>query len=319
MQLGALFDWLIEKGIEADPRSREELKALAEERKKAITVSKNKAVKLADDGQWSNPYGDSQLLYGKRIQEIRRALVGIDIDGAELLLADRWRQQGQSIDLVIAHHPEGRGLIQLYQVMKVQEDLLAAAGVPVNVAESLLNERMNEVRRSVLPGNHQKNVDLARLLGIPFLCVHSPADNQVQKYLTEFLSEDRLGVNSQVQDVIDALLDLPEFHMAATYGMVPQVISGKNRDKSGRIYVKMNGGTSGPEQSIEALVKAGVGTMVCMHLPEAQRKKALEFHLRVVIAGHMACDSLGLNLLMDGLEAQGVEIISCGGFLRYHR
>ncbi|MCW2277195.1 NGG1p interacting factor NIF3 [Heliophilum fasciatum] len=321
MQWGLLFRQLIEWGIEADPRSAEAINASLQKSRQAWEASKDRAVQMAHDQQWANPYGDSRILYGDEAQEIRRVLVGIDIDGAELLLADRWRAQGKAVDGVIAHHPEGRGLVQLAQVMKVQEDLLIAAGVPVNVAEGLLQGRMNEVRRSLLGANHQKVVDLARCLEIPFLCVHSPADNQVYRFLTNYLTEERLGPvgSRQVEDVINALLDLPEFQLAAQHGMVPQVTAGKNKDRAGKLYIKMNGGTSGPDGSIEALAQAGVGTIVCMHLPEAQRKKAAEMHLRVIIAGHMACDSLGLNLLMDRLEEQGVEVVPCGGFLRHRR
>ncbi|MZP28718.1 NGG1p interacting factor NIF3 [Heliobacterium undosum] len=321
VRLGELYHWLVEEGVAADPRSREEVEALLAARKKAVTGSKEKAVRLADDGQWDNPYGDTRILYGEADREVRRVLAGIDIDGAELLLADRWREQGKPVDLVIAHHPAGRALVQLHQVMKVQEDLLAAAGIPINVAEALMTERIEEVRRSLLPSNHQKVVDLARLLDVPFLCVHSPADNKVQRYLSQYLTAERIGPEKTrtVRDIVDALLDLPEFQLAAGHGVTPQVIAGKSDDRAGKIFIKMNGGTSGPEQSIEALVKAGVGTMVCMHLPEPQRKKAAEAKLRVVIAGHMACDSLGMNLLLDGLEQQGMEVLSCAGLLRYQR
>jgi len=39
----------------------------------------------------------------------------------------------------------------------------------------------------------------------------------------------------------------------------------------------------------------------------------------VVIAGHMASDSLGLNLFLDELEQRGVEIVPCSGLLRISR
>ncbi len=38
----------------------------------------------------------------------------------------------------------------------------------------------------------------------------------------------------------------------------------------------------------------------------------------VIICGHMASDSIGVNLLMDELEKRGVEIMSFGGFLQNH-
>ncbi|MCL4385665.1 MAG: hypothetical protein M1479_08155 [Actinobacteria bacterium] len=38
-----------------------------------------------------------------------------------------------------------------------------------------------------------------------------------------------------------------------------------------------------------------------------------------IICGHMACDSIGLNIFCDFLEKQGVNIISGSGFYRYKR
>ncbi len=59
-------------------------------------------------------------------------MVGIDIDGEELLLADKLGD----IDLVISHHPRGKALAGLDDVMDLQIEMLAHYGVPVNIAES---------------------------------------------------------------------------------------------------------------------------------------------------------------------------------------
>jgi hypothetical protein len=41
--------------------------------------------------------------------------------------------------------------------------------------------------------------------------------------------------------------------------------------------------------------------------------------MNVVIAGHIASDSLGMNLFLDELEKQGIEVITCGGLMRIKR
>jgi hypothetical protein len=64
---------------------------------------------------------------------------------------------------------------------------------------------------------------------------------------------------------------------------------------------------------------AGVGTIIAMHMPEDHRKLAEKYHLNVLIAGHMASDSLGMNILMDEAQKKGVEILACGGFIRVSR
>ena len=49
------------------------------------------------------------------------------------------------------------------------------------------------------------------------------------------------------------------------------------------------------------------------------REKANEYHMNVLIAGHMSSDSLGMNLYLDELEKKGIEIVPCGGLIRVSR
>jgi putative NIF3 family GTP cyclohydrolase 1 type 2 len=56
-----------------------------------------------------------------------------------------------------------------------------------------------------------------------------------------------------------------------------------------------------------------------MHISENNRKEAKKHHINVVVAGHIASDSLGMNLFLDELQARGVEVISCSGLLRVER
>ena len=72
------------------------------------------------------------------------------------------------IDLVIAHHPEGKGLAQLADVMHLQADVLSQYGVPINIAESLMKVRISEVSRGVNAINHQRTIDMAKILGVNF-------------------------------------------------------------------------------------------------------------------------------------------------------
>ncbi|HED24524.1 MAG TPA: NGG1p interacting factor NIF3, partial [Firmicutes bacterium] len=56
-----------------------------------------------------------------------------------------------------------------------------------------------------------------------------------------------------------------------------------------------------------------------MHMTEKHRKQAEKNHINVVIAGHIASDSVGMNLLLDGLEEKGIEILPCSGLIRKRR
>jgi hypothetical protein len=130
---------------------------------------------------------------------------------------------------------------------------------------------------------------------------------------------DELGVDATVEEVLDMLKGIPEYHEAVLHGTGPVMYEGSADRRAGKIMVDMTGGTSGPVESIARLASAGVGTIVGMHMNEEHRKKAKDEHMNVVIAGHISSDSLGMNLIIDEFERGGVEVVACSGFTRVSR
>ncbi len=81
----------------------------------------------------------------------------------------------------------------------------------------------------------------------------------------------------------------------------------------------MTGGTEGPTKAMEKFADAGVGTIVGMHMSQDLRDEAEKNNIHVVIAGHMASDSVGINIFLDELERHGVKTIATSGLTRVHR
>ncbi|HDH00346.1 MAG TPA: NGG1p interacting factor NIF3, partial [Nitrospirae bacterium] len=179
MKLKKIYETVVAKGIEADPRNRKTVLKSLDKAKKKYREMKKDEKEFFDMETLSNPYADTRILHGTGEEEIRTALVGIDMEGAEILLADRLSSRGKKIDLVIAHHPEGKAFANFYEVMHMQADILNKFGVPINIAEGLLEGRIKEVERRLSPVNHARAADMARLLDMPFMCMHTPADNMV--------------------------------------------------------------------------------------------------------------------------------------------
>lgn len=316
MNLKKLFDLIIELGIDNDPRERSKITKMLADQKKEYDEAKEDVKKEFDLDNLTNPYSDTKVLYGSEEKEINRVLVGIDIDGSEMLLADRLRERGQVVDLVIAHHPEGKALAKLYQVMHLQEDILNNFGVPINAAEAIMAGRISEVERGLLPVNHNRAVDFARILDIPLMCCHTPADNMVNTYLEKLFEEKN---PETLQDVIKIIKEIPEYQQAIEIGAGPKIVLGTDKRRSGKIFVDMTGGTGGSEDAYAKLSQAGVGTVVAMHMSDKHRKEAEKNHINVIIAGHLASDSLGMNLILDKLELKGIDIIPCSGLTRISR
>ncbi|MBO8169484.1 MAG: NGG1p interacting factor NIF3 [Thermoanaerobacteraceae bacterium] len=316
MKLREIYELAIQAGIEADYRGEEGIKKLLEKEEKKYEQLKEEEKQDFDTEKLTNPYSDTRILYGDGEKEVKTILCGIDIEVGEMLLADRLREKGTEIDLVLAHHPEGKALAALYEVMHLQEDILNQLGVPINVAEGILSSRISEVRRGLLPLNHTRAIDVARILDIPLMCIHTPADNMVTRYLDKLFEEKE---PETVGDIISILKEIPEYRQAVHDKSGPTVVVGSKEKRAGKVFVDMTGGTGGSEDAYEKLAHAGVGTVVTMHIGEKHRKEAEKNHINVVIAGHMASDSLGMNLLLDKFAAQGVEIIACSGLIRVER
>ncbi len=304
---------MIQMGIEADFRGEERIRKILEEKKKKYEKMSEREKADFDKEALENPYLDSRVYNVAEDKEVKRVLTGIDIAPAELLIAEKLG----NIDLVIAHHPIGKGLAHLAEVMDLQCDVLNYYGVPINIAEGLMKERISEVARGVNPINHQRTVDAARILGINLMNSHTPCDNLAAKFLKNFIDNKK---PEKVGDLIDVLKEIPEYQEAMKIGAGPKIFVGSPENRCGKIALtEITGGTEGSPKLYEKMAQVGIGTIVGMHISEEHKKEAEAAHLNVVIAGHMSSDSLGMNLFLDELEKRGIEIIPCSGLIRISR
>jgi putative NIF3 family GTP cyclohydrolase 1 type 2 len=317
LKLKDIYNSIVNEGIKNDPRGKKGVESyLKSTKKKYDSLDKSKK-EYFDKESLKNPFSDTRLLYGNPSKNIKSIMVGIDMETSEVLLADRLKSKGKKIDLILSHHPEGYALGGLYKVMELQLDLLAEAGVSKKKAKKLMDERIGEVMRKLHPGNITRPVDAARILGIPIMCAHTASDNCVNAYLNKQLKNKK---PKKIQDIIDILMQEPEYRMSESIGAGPRLILGKPDNRCGKILLEMTGGTSGPKKIFKELKKAGVNTIVSMHMGEDAFKQAKKQSLNILIAGHMSSDSIGMNILLDMLlKKEKLNIIPCSGFMRVKR
>ena len=313
MKIQEIFDLAIQMGIESDFRGKEGVEKFLARKKKKYEGLSEKGKEEFDKEALVNPYLDTRIYNVAEDKEIKKILVGIDIDTSELLLS----KQIEGVDLVMAHHPTGKGLANLADVVEIQVDIYNYYGVPVNIAEALTHVRMGEVSRSVSTSNHEKTVDAAKILGINFMNVHGPADNLAAKLLKDSIEKEN---PERIEDLIRILKDIPEYKHATLLGSGPKIYTGKPESRCGKIAVsEVAGGTGTSAKLMGEISKAGIGTVVGMHVSEEHRKEAEAAHLNIVIAGHISSDSLGMNLFLDELEKRGIEIVCTSGLSRVKR
>ena len=313
MKIQEIYNLAINKGIEADFRGKEGIEKLLKRRKEKFEQLPEKEKAEFDKEVLENPYLDSRILNIAEDKEIKKILVGIDIEPAEILLA----KEVSGIDLIISHHPIGKGLANLHEVMELQADILAQYGVPINIAEGLMKERVEEVARGVNKLNHQRTVDAAKLLGFNLMNSHTPCDNLAAKFLKEKIEKEKL---ERIEDLINLLKEIPEYKEAGRLGAGPKIFVGSEENHCGKIAItEITGGAEGSAKLYEKMAQSGIGTVIGMHMSEESKKEAETSNVNVVVAGHMSSDSLGMNLFLDELEKQGIEIIPCSGLIRVSR
>ncbi|MBU0596768.1 NGG1p interacting factor NIF3 [Patescibacteria group bacterium] len=316
MTVQQIFDLAIKMGIKADPRGGNGIEEYLENIKKEYEGSRPEEKKYFDKEKLTNPYADSRIHTGKGDSKVSRVMAGIDIEGTELLLASQLEERGKKIDLVMGHHPIGKGLADLHAVMDMQVEIFEKAGVPIHVAEKLMEDRISEVGRGVHPINHYRIIDLADLLKVNLMNTHTITDNLVHNFLKKHIEKKKPRL---ISDMIETLLDIPEYQEAMRRGAGPKIFIGNKKHRVGKYVLEMTGGTSTSDKLYKELSRYGISTVVGMHMKDTARTKAGEHHMNVVVAGHMASDSLGMNLFLDELEKKGVEIVPCGGLIRVSR
>ena len=313
MNITEIYNLAIQMGIRADFRGEQGIGKFLENKRKQYEKMDEKEKQEFDKEALKNPYLDSRIYHIADDKDIKKVLVGVDIEPAEVLMA----KEIGDIDLIIGHHPIGKGLAHLADVMDLQSDVLNFYGVPINIAEGLMKERIDEVARGVNSKNHQRTVDTAKLLKMNLMNSHTPCDNLAAKFLKDLIEQRK---PERIGELIDLLKEVPEYKEAMKIGAGPKIFVGASENRCGKIALtEITGGTEGSPKLYAKMANAGIGTVVGMHISEEHKKQAEEANLNVVIAGHISSDSLGINLFLDELEKQGIEIIPCSGLTRVSR
>ena len=316
MTIQEIYDLALEMGMKADPRGSASVKNYLQKIKKRYDELPEKKKKYFDTESLKNPYSDTRIFAQDVERSVKKILAGIDANATEVLLTDRLNEKGAHIDLLIGHHPEGYAFASLHEVMDLQVEVSAEAGIPIHLADALLRERMHDVERGIHPINHNQTIDTARLLDIPFMTLHTVWDNLGDHFMKEYLNDKEFDT---VGDVMDALLEIPEYQEAKRGKAGPIVVSGTRNSRAGKLALFFTGGTNPSKEWYMELAKAGVGTVIDMHIKEDALKELQKLHVNVINAGHMSSDSIGANIFFDELEKKGIEIVPCSGLIRVKR
>jgi len=325
LKINEIFKKAIEVGIDNDPRGNKGVERALSIEKRRYDKTGNSSKGDFDEERLTNPFHDTRILYAPEDNDVKRVMIGVDLEVQEIVLADRLGDRGKGIDFCITHHPQGYARTGMWRIMEMHADIMNKLGIPINVAEGILDPKRHEVKRRILVQNHNRSVDAARLLDMPYSCIHTPADNCVTTYLQSLFDKE---TPETVGEVINIIEEIPEYKGVKKHetGLMLVTRSAKSvidphQIRCGGVFVDMTGGTGGSKHLFEKLINnTDIGTIVTMHISEENLSYAKKNHVNVLIAGHISSDSLGMNLLYDEVfKGQDIEIIPVSGFIRVER
>ncbi len=253
---------------------------------------------------------DSQIFV--RGNDIKRILFGVDVDAAGILIAKQL-----NFNAVIAHHPPGdeSRIYGIPEVMLRHIDQMKSVGISEKNAKRALEVIRGKISRQRNVINYDRVTSVAKLLEIPFLNIHTPVDAITKKYFDDyidsFLSSNK---SANVSDLIKSLNEIDEISKGLTK---PALRIGDDESPVGKFFVAISAGTSGGAAVAKAYFKAGINTLLYMHLGEGDYKKLKKERVKgnLIVTGHMPSDSIGINIYLNELEKRGIFVQRFSGVI----
>ena len=238
-------------------------------------------------------------------ENIKKILFGIDADAPELQLA---KQLGYNA--VISHHPKGElAVINFHQVFSRHIQQMVDAGVPEREAKEAAAKKMKALEVEMHTRNYSHTVDVARMLTMPYMNIHTPLDELGRRIMAQRIKH-KIGEDSKVGDVVSALKELQEFKNAKTD---IKIRLGKASNKAGKAVVSHAAGTNGGYEVAKAYFKHGVATLIYIHISSADLERLRADGVgNLIITGHIASDSVGINPFLTALEERGISVTPIG-------
>lgn len=242
-------------------------------------------------------------------ENITKILYGIDISVAELLFA-----KDKGFDCVIAHHPVG--LIDHWKVFQRHLLQMESKNIPKEKAQEIIDKKMLSFKFRAHAGNYDAIPSVARLIDMPFLNIHCPSDELGRRMISNSVEE---FVNETKEPSLNELIiyletKFTEFQKAKTK---IELAKGRGSDPLGNWIFSHGAFTNGGFDIANCYYEHGVDTVIYIHISPYELSKILNLDYgRLIITGHLASDSIGINPFIDQLIERGMEITWIGGLIR---
>lgn len=256
-----------------------------------LTVSKliDRALALSGQRELSN---DSYYNYKYLNKPIHYILAGIDMGTPEILAANQIE-----FDCVFGHHPAGGSAIQnlhmdiMYQITKLNK-----LGIIDDYCIKYIKGLSCKIEYDYYGFNYYRTPSLAELLNINFLTIHTTIDILTEKFIEEVILK-KLSTNSSIIDLINELKTVNEIKQSIED---PRIVRGIPENTIGIVVPIF---TCSPDPNIfDLYFSRGIDTIIAMYVTSNFDVSKIPDDKNLVVLGHMAGDSIGMNILLSDLK-----------------
>jgi putative NIF3 family GTP cyclohydrolase 1 type 2 len=246
------------------------------------------------------PYDSAIHVRGKNI---RKVLLTIDVTVAELMLA-----KSIQCDAVIGHHPIGTAALNFHRVFDRHINYMVEHKIPKDIAEHAVQKLKAKAELRAHANIYDDVVSAAKILKMPLVNIHQPCDEYMRKVILKKINSTKV---KYVGDIVRSVEELPEYKNADTR---VKVRYGSAKNEVNRWSLVVAAGTNGGFPIAKAYFDHGISTVIYLHIDYNDLTKIYEEKLKgnLIVLGHLAGDSIGLNALADKLQDKRIDVIRMG-------
>ena len=150
---------------------------------------------------------------------------------------------------------------------------------------------------------------------MPFMNIHNPLDELGRQLVTDRI---RKSISERkeatVADVVASINTLPEFQQALTE---VKVRHGALSNLAGKTVFSHAAYTNGGYEVAKTYYKYGVDTVIYIHISEPDLAKVRADGVgNLIVTGHIASDSVGINPFIAELRRRGVQVDAISGVIQ---
>ncbi len=151
-------------------------------------------------------------------------------------------------------------------------------------------------------------ISTAEILKMPLLNIHQPLDEYMRKIILFKLAKSKLKT---ISDLIEAIEEITEFKKALTRVII---CNGKVSNEIGNWVLVIAAGSNGGYDIARTYYENNVSTVIYLHIDynELNKVKKDKTCKNLVILGHLAGDSIGMNKICKELEKREIVVFKRG-------